>query len=561
MNVAREYAGGVLLENGKILAVSGHPLDGKSIASAELYDPVRDQWELTGSLSQARNGGDGATLLLDGRVLLAGDHDNTGGALSGVELYDPKTGTWTKTGSLQTARGVHTTTRLRDGSVLAAGGIDWGTDEVFSTAEIYDPQAGSWRKTGSMTQLRFSHRAVLLADGRVLVVGGCEKYPGEGTATVEIYDPERGAWRSVQPMRELRRGFAVVVLRDGRVLVIGGKQIAAGKAGDALASAEVYNPESGMWEPVSPMAVPRALAAATLLADGRVLVAGGISKGGLEVPSAEIFDPVRASWIPAGAMTTARRNHRATLLADGSVFIVGGSNVFGGAYLKSTELFKPAAPLAGQPAGNDRTKRRLGVLIFPGFELLDTYGPLEMWGNLRSQVEVVIVAASKGEVASTQGPKTVAAFGFDDCPPLDLVLVPGGFGAMALLRDDATLDWVRARAKSAEIVMSVCNGASILAAAGLLDGRRATTNKAYWSIATAAGPNVKWVQRARWVDDGNIVTSSGVSAGIDMSLAVIARLFGRAAAKALADGTEYEWHEDPAWDPFAERHGLGEEKK
>jgi transcriptional regulator GlxA family with amidase domain len=138
------------------------------------------------------------------------------------------------------------------------------------------------------------------------------------------------------------------------------------------------------------------------------------------------------------------------------------------------------------------------------------------------------------------------------------MLVPGGFGAVPLLRDAATLDWLRARAERAEIVMSVCNGASILAAAGLLDGLRATTNKAYWSLATAPGPRVRWVPRARWVDSGKFVTSSGVSAGIDMSLSVIARLFGRPVARSLADGSEYEWHEDPAWDPFAKLHGLAE---
>ncbi len=104
--------------------------------------------------------------------------------------------------------------------------------------------------------------------------------------------------------------------------------------------------------------------------------------------------------------------------------------------------------------------------------------------------------------------------------------------------------------------MSVCNGASILAASGLLDGRPATTNKAFWKLSTQPGPNVKWVTHARWVDDGNVVTSSGVSAGIDMTLHVIDRLYGTRAAERLAATAEYEWHRDPAWDPFAEMHGL-----
>ena len=218
------------------------------------------------------------------------------------------------------------------------------------------------------------------------------------------------------------------------------------------------------------------------------------------------------------------------------------------------EQLKPAAAQAEKV-------RTLGIVIFPGFELLDAYGPLEMWGNLKGRVKVVTVAREKGDVTSSQGPKTVAEFGFKDCPPLDLVLIPGGFGALDVLKDAETLAWLRERSAKAEITMSVCNGASVLAAAGLLDGRPATTNKAFWSHATTPWPNVKWVKRARWVDDGSIVTSSGVSAGIDMTLHVVERLFGKRAAEGLANGTEYEWHRDPSWDPYAELHGLVQGRK
>jgi transcriptional regulator GlxA family with amidase domain len=221
----------------------------------------------------------------------------------------------------------------------------------------------------------------------------------------------------------------------------------------------------------------------------------------------------------------------------------------------AAEEQKPEQPKAAAPLQAEKM-RTLGILIFPGFELLDAYGPLEMWGNLKGQVRVVTVARQKGEVASHQGPKTMAEFGFKDCPPLDLILIPGGFGVRNVLNDTETLDWVRERSAQVEITMSVCNGASILAAAGLLDGRPATTNKAYWSPATTPWPKVKWVKRARWVDDGTIVTSSGVSAGIDMTLHVVARLYGKPAAERLANRTEYEWHRDPSWDPFAELQGL-----
>jgi transcriptional regulator GlxA family with amidase domain len=104
--------------------------------------------------------------------------------------------------------------------------------------------------------------------------------------------------------------------------------------------------------------------------------------------------------------------------------------------------------------------------------------------------------------------------------------------------------------------MSVCNGASLLAAAGILDDRPATTNKMFWKNSTMPGPKVKWVKSARWVDDGTVVTSSGISAGMDMSLAVIGRLYGKDIAAWMERFTEYDAHRDPTWDPFAVKAGL-----
>ena len=195
----------------------------------------------------------------------------------------------------------------------------------------------------------------------------------------------------------------------------------------------------------------------------------------------------------------------------------------------------------------DVERRRLGAVLFPGFELLDVFGPLEMFGAL---VDLLPVAAEAGPVRSAQGPACVAEVGFSDAPPLDLLLVPGGIGTRSAVEDEALLDFLRARAPAAEVVMSVCTGAALLARAGLLDGRRATTNKVFFEVARAEGPRVHWVEKARWVEDGPYVTSSGVSAGMDMALAVIARLFGRERAEAVALLTEYTWQDDPDRDPF-----------
>lgn len=200
-------------------------------------------------------------------------------------------------------------------------------------------------------------------------------------------------------------------------------------------------------------------------------------------------------------------------------------------------------------------KKHLGVVLFPRFELLDAFGPLEMFGYAPG-IEIVVLAGRPGPVPSTQGPATVAEFALADAPPTDLLLVPGGIGTRALVGDEQFLDQLAKRARGAELVMSVCTGSGLLARAGVLDGRRATSNKAAFGWATEQSDAVEWVKESRWVRDGKFVTSSGVAAGIDMALAVIADLAGEEFAQTLANRTEYEWHSDPRWDPFARIHGL-----
>jgi transcriptional regulator GlxA family with amidase domain len=200
----------------------------------------------------------------------------------------------------------------------------------------------------------------------------------------------------------------------------------------------------------------------------------------------------------------------------------------------------------------DPAPRTLGAVLYPNFELLDLYGPLEMFGALEQAIRIVTVAERKGPVASTPGVETLARHDFDDCPPLDLILLPGGIGTVAQLGNEALLEFLRKRAASAEVTMSVCSGSALLARAGLLDGRRATSNKMFFRLARSQSDKVRWVTEARWVEDGPFATSSGVSAGTDMALAVIARLYGRERAEQIAIYTEYSWHRDAARDPFAQ---------
>ena len=201
--------------------------------------------------------------------------------------------------------------------------------------------------------------------------------------------------------------------------------------------------------------------------------------------------------------------------------------------------------------------KTLAALVFPGFQTLDLFGPLEILGDHDpGEIEIKIVAQTLDPVASYHGFRVAVdhtlAEGFD----YDLVLIPGGDAAPLEPRNEAINSWIIDASARAEYVLAVCTGTVLLATTGLLDGRRATTNKKDYRATVPFGPNVHWVPQARWVEDGKFYTSSGVSAGIDMSLAVMARLFGETAAEEISVGVEYEWHRDPNWDPFAKLAGL-----
>jgi putative intracellular protease/amidase len=204
------------------------------------------------------------------------------------------------------------------------------------------------------------------------------------------------------------------------------------------------------------------------------------------------------------------------------------------------------------------SKLTLGAILYEGFELLDMFGPLEMFTALpEERLEVLMIAENKGVVkaGSMSGapmPSVVADYDFDTAPQLDLILVPGGVGTIPELSNTKMLNFLSERSKSATITSSVCTGSAMLAKAGVLDGKKATSNKQVFNLAAGSSDKVEWIESARWVDDGDVVTSSGVSAGIDMSLAIIARLFDVDTAEAIANGAEYTWHKDPNVDPFVQ---------
>lgn len=181
---------------------------------------------------------------------------------------------------------------------------------------------------------------------------------------------------------------------------------------------------------------------------------------------------------------------------------------------------------------------RIGLLLFPDITQLDLTGPYEVFTKIPG-AEVRLVWKTRDPVAAGDGMRLIPDTTFADCPPLDLICVPGGAGMNKLLTDAETLAFLRAQATAARYVTSVCTGALVLGAAGLLAGRRATTHWMSHDMLAAFGAIPT---KGRVVIDGNVVTGGGVTAGIDFALAVAAEIAGAEVAKAIQLGLEYDPH-------------------
>jgi len=194
--------------------------------------------------------------------------------------------------------------------------------------------------------------------------------------------------------------------------------------------------------------------------------------------------------------------------------------------------------------------RTLGVVLYPGFDLLDVTGPLHAFGALKNVFEPVLLGPEAGPVESAQGPALVADEGYADAAQMQLLLVPGGTGSRRQLHDERFRAWLAHRAGEAEIVMSVSAGAALLARAGILDGIQATAGTRGLAFAAESGPRTRWIAKARWVDAGRVVTAAGPAAGLDMALHVITRLTAPDVGENVARSLEYEWNPDAGHDPF-----------
>ena len=201
-------------------------------------------------------------------------------------------------------------------------------------------------------------------------------------------------------------------------------------------------------------------------------------------------------------------------------------------------------------------KRTVGILIFDAVEVLDFCGPFEVFATAVRPTgapseegehatarlfDVRIIAEERRIVTARGGLRVEPHHGIDDCPPLDLLLVPGGYGTRPLLHNERVLDWIVAQDQRVETMTSVCTGAFVLAKVGILDGLRATTHWGSIGELRERFPAVTTLDDVRVVDEGRVVTSAGVSAGIDMALHLVGRYHGREIAEATARDMEYDW--------------------
>ncbi len=318
MHAARMAHSATTLRDGRVLVAGGFTGEEQAHTSVEAYDPAQRRFVTLPRLGTPRHSHT-ATLLASGKVLIVGGFASGGRTLTSAELFDPATNTVTPTGSLAAARAGHLAVALRDGTVLVAGGVgpDW---QFLGSAERYDPVTGRFSPTGAMTVPRESHTALRLQDGTVLITGGHQGRRADITlyASAELYDPANGTFRRTGDMAIRRHKHDAVLLADGRVLVSGGSDERDDRG--AYRSTEVYDPGRGSFAAGPTLALARYKhnGSSLLLADGRVLIAGG-------APQAELVDMRRlTSSVVAGSDRLTGQFSASAVLRSGEVLITGG---------------------------------------------------------------------------------------------------------------------------------------------------------------------------------------------------------------------------------------------
>ncbi len=325
---ARWASASVVLHDGRVMIVGGAsgPSSQDAVASATIFDPSTGRWGAATDMLQPRDYPMAVTLT-DGSVLVAGG-SRDGQPLDTAERYNPGNGSWVAAGRLNLPRSMGALTLLGDGRALVTGGgieggPGWGST---ASAEIFNPKTGIWSIAAPMAVARARQTATLLVDGEVLVAGGATTYQGETgsvTAAVEIYDPKSDSWREAAPMSKPRYFHGATLLGDGRVLVAGG-WYATSNSDPSHATAEIYDPATDKWVATAPMTKARAAYSLVGLPDGRVLAAGGVDPDYKAQASSELFDPITGAWKATGDLAQAVMWSAAEALPDGRVLVAGG---------------------------------------------------------------------------------------------------------------------------------------------------------------------------------------------------------------------------------------------
>jgi hypothetical protein len=332
LNDEREGPGGAPLPDGRVL-VAGGSTSGNSLDTAEVFDPRTGAFTVLSGQMTATREAPATAPLADGKVLIAGGNASAFAARSSAELFDPATGTFTALASAMTApRGGAAAAPLPGGRVLIAGGSN---GPVLKSAEIFDPVTGFTLLAAQMGSVRVDAAAAPLQDGRVLVAGGSDG--SSALDSVETFDPADQTFSQVVAhMHQVRIGATATTLPDGRVLIAGGRL----SDGTSLTSAELFDPVSQTFAALpatgsTQLVVLRDDAAAALLPDGRVLLAGG-ERGGANQATAELFVPAPEARITGGSFgyqTLGQTSPAQTLVianVGAQALTIGGYSVTGG---------------------------------------------------------------------------------------------------------------------------------------------------------------------------------------------------------------------------------------
>jgi N-acetylneuraminic acid mutarotase len=309
-----------LLTSGKILVVGGgSQVGGGNPISTELYDPVADSWSGAGNLATIGMNHT-ATLLPNGKVLVVGGTYRDGiyeKKYASTALYDPTTNTWFDAGSLSTGRAYHTATLLSNGKVLVLGGNAPDTID----AELYDPTTDTWDAVGNLITDRVFHTATLLANGEVLVVGGLVS-PYTGVSNAELYDPVTNTSSLTGALADTtyRYYHTATLLPNGKVIVAGGLD-----GGNAIATTQLYDPTTNNWTLAGDLVAASYNHTSTLMPNGDVLVVGGCCEATGAPTRTEMFNYSTQMWTPAGNLIVGRWFHTANLLTNNKVLVVGGA--------------------------------------------------------------------------------------------------------------------------------------------------------------------------------------------------------------------------------------------